>query len=344
MVTGAMPLRIGQVLSPLSLQKTGGAFTLSSEVDFGSSFGLKSSYFKSRNANPAASGVVRLGSTESVSFRNNANSSDLALTTDASDNLVFNGHVITGSGGLALNSANLFVGNASNIATGVAVTGDVTISNAGVTAVGANKITNAQLAQVAANSFKGNNTGSPANVIDMTVAQATAALNLFTSSLQGLAPASGGGTTNFLRADGTWAAPAGSGTVTSVTFTGDGTVLSSTPSSAVTTSGTVTGTLKTQTKNTVLAGPTFGSAANPTFRALQAADFVAPTIQKFASGTGTYTTPVSPAPLYLRVRMVGGGGGGGGSGSGSTGELAVAVLLQLLEVLFVSRCRRWRSW
>lgn len=41
--------------------------------------------------------------------------------------------------------------------------------------------------------------------------QATAVLDTFTTSLKGLAPASGGGTTNFLRADGTWAAPAGGG-------------------------------------------------------------------------------------------------------------------------------------
>ena len=38
----------------------------------------------------------------------------------------------------------------------------------------------------------------------------TAALNLFSSSLQGLTPASGGGTSNFLRADGSWAVPSGS--------------------------------------------------------------------------------------------------------------------------------------
>lgn len=37
----------------------------------------------------------------------------------------------------------------------------------------------------------------------------TALLNAFTSALKGLVPASGGGTTNFLRADGTWAAPGG---------------------------------------------------------------------------------------------------------------------------------------
>jgi hypothetical protein len=41
-----------------------------------------------------------------------------------------------------------------------------------------------------------------------------------------------------------------------------------------------------------------------------------PTIQKFLSGSGTYTTPTSPrVPRYLKVRMVGGGGGGGGSNS-----------------------------
>jgi hypothetical protein len=44
-----------------------------------------------------------------------------------------------------------------------------------------------------------------------TPTQVTALLNLFTSALKGLVPASGGGTTNFLRADGSWAAPAGGG-------------------------------------------------------------------------------------------------------------------------------------
>ena len=39
----------------------------------------------------------------------------------------------------------------------------------------------------------------------------TALLNNFTSALKGLVPSSGGGTTNFLRADGTWAAAGGGG-------------------------------------------------------------------------------------------------------------------------------------
>lgn len=43
--------------------------------------------------------------------------------------------------------------------------------------------------------------------ISQTAAVATAFLNIFTTGLQGLVPASGGGTVNFLRADGTFAAP-----------------------------------------------------------------------------------------------------------------------------------------
>lgn len=45
----------------------------------------------------------------------------------------------------------------------------------------------------------------------LTPTQVTADLNLFSTTLQGLVPLSGGGTTNFLRADGTWAAPPGGG-------------------------------------------------------------------------------------------------------------------------------------
>jgi len=45
--------------------------------------------------------------------------------------------------------------------------------------------------------------------------------------------------------------------------------------------------------------------------------YVAPTIQAFTSGSGTYTTPSNC--LYIRVRAVGGGGGGAGSGSASSG-------------------------
>jgi len=76
-----------------------------------------------------------------------------------------------------------------------------------VPAVAPNGITNALLAQIPTLTIKGNNTGGTANVIDLTVAQVTAMLNNFTSLLKGLVPASGGGTVNFLRADGTFVDP-----------------------------------------------------------------------------------------------------------------------------------------
>jgi hypothetical protein len=64
---------------------------------------------------------------------------------------------------------------------------------------------------MATNRFKGRTTAGSGDPEDLTGTQATVLLDVFTSALKGLAPASGGGTTNFLRADGTWAAPAGGG-------------------------------------------------------------------------------------------------------------------------------------
>jgi hypothetical protein len=81
----------------------------------------------------------------------------------------------------------------------------------------------------------------------------------------------------------TWAAPATSGTVTSVglSLPAQFTVTNS----PVTSSGTLTGAWNTQTANYVLAGPTTGAAAVPTFRALVAAD-----IPALPYGTGTVTS------------------------------------------------------
>jgi hypothetical protein len=70
-------------------------------------------------------------------------------------------------------------------------------------------VTNAILAQSPASRFKG--TISAGQPVDLTATEATSILNNFTSALKGLTPASGGGTANFLRADGTWAAPSGGG-------------------------------------------------------------------------------------------------------------------------------------
>lgn len=97
---------------------------------------------------------------------------------------------------------------------------------------------------------------------------------------------------NLTLSGGTLSASGGGGGVTSVTFTGDGTVLSSTPSSAVTTSGTVTGSLNTQSANKVLAGPTTGSAAAPTFRSIVAADVLPINLASSSNGGVTGNLPV----------------------------------------------------
>jgi hypothetical protein len=62
----------------------------------------------------------------------------------------------------ALDSANLLVGNGSNVATKVAVTGDVTISNAGVTAIGSSKVVTAMVnnGAITAAKLDGAQTGS----------------------------------------------------------------------------------------------------------------------------------------------------------------------------------------
>lgn len=74
--------------------------------------------------------------------------------------------------------------------------------------------------QIPNNTALGNVSGSQAPASALTATQLTTLCNAFTSSLSGCVPGSGGGTANFMRADGSWAAPpgtAGSGTVNSGT-------------------------------------------------------------------------------------------------------------------------------
>lgn len=111
----------------------------------------------------------------------------------ASTDLSVSGSPVTAAGNITL-----------NINTNAVVTSKVLDAN----------ITNAKLANMATNTIKGNNTGGSAVPLDLTATQTTAMLDAVTSGAKGLAPASGGGTTNFLRADGTWTAPPGGGGLT----------------------------------------------------------------------------------------------------------------------------------
>ncbi len=88
--------------------------------------------------------------------------------------------------------------------------GDITVSGSGASwAIDAGVVTLGKLASIATDSFLGRDTAGTGSPEVLTPAQATALLSTFTSGAKGLAPASGGGTANFLRADGTWVAPAG---------------------------------------------------------------------------------------------------------------------------------------
>lgn len=102
------------------------------------------------------------------------------------------------------------------------------------------------------------------------------------------------------------AAPA-TGTVTSVGLTMPS--IFSVAGSPVTTSGTLAVTLTTETANTVLAGPTSGGAATPTFRALVAADIPA----------GGCTTCVTAASALTLNKII--------TGSGLQAEAASNVTL-----------------
>lgn len=93
--------------------------------------------------------------------------------------------------------------------------------------------------------------GASPNANAATISGTTLNLQPFSSAQPGVVLASGGGSTNFLRADGTWAAPAGTGGITALT--GDGTA---------TGPGSVAFTLATVNTNT----GSFGSSTSiPSF-------------------------------------------------------------------------------
>ena len=90
--------------------------------------------------------------------------------------------------------------------------GDITVTGSGLTwTIDAGVVTLAKQANVATARIMGRVTAATGVQEALTGTQATTLLDPFTSALKGLAPASGGGTANFLRADGTWVAPAGGG-------------------------------------------------------------------------------------------------------------------------------------
>lgn len=117
----------------------------------------------------------------------------------------------TGLSGLIFDQADGFI--VSQPGAGEAEV-DLSVTTQGITD---GAVTYAKIQPVGGNNvFLGRRSGAGGIVEEMNQIQATALINVFTSTLSGATPSSGGGTTNFLRADGTWTAPTGTPAANSV--------------------------------------------------------------------------------------------------------------------------------
>ena len=73
-----------------------GTQALAAEWNAGSSFGIKAPYFKTSTATPATTGLLRAARADSIAWRNQANSADLPLSVDTTNNLTFASAYLTG--------------------------------------------------------------------------------------------------------------------------------------------------------------------------------------------------------------------------------------------------------
>lgn len=94
-----------------AINTAGGNFTLLADINFGASFGLVSTYYKSRTANIADAGQIRLANTDTIKFRNGLNDANLSVSI-SSNRLAFEG-------------SRLLIANAAEI-----VNADISISAA----------------------------------------------------------------------------------------------------------------------------------------------------------------------------------------------------------------------
>jgi hypothetical protein len=123
-----------QAIPSAVLQKSGGNFTLTADVNFGANYGLLAAYFSSRTAGKATAGTFRLANTESIGWRNAADSANLLLSVNASNQLTFAGNplvpssalsadraVVTGTGGVLGVSATTAaeIGYVSGVTSGI---------------------------------------------------------------------------------------------------------------------------------------------------------------------------------------------------------------------------------
>lgn len=202
-----------------ALQKSGGNFVITADVNFGANYGLLAKYFAARSG-AATDGLVRLSNLDKISWRNNANDGNLILAVNASDELTYEGATLTFGGLTGITGDVVATGPGSAVAT----IQPLTITTGKLVD---NSATNSKLADVPTLTFKGRITASTGDPEDLTATQATSILNPMVGDsgaggTKGLVPAPAAGdaaSLKFLKADGTWQVPAGGGGgVTPVTF------------------------------------------------------------------------------------------------------------------------------
>lgn len=135
-----------QAVTAGMLQKAGGSFPLTADVNFGGAFGIIAPYFTSHTALPASAGVLRLATGDAIEWRNSTNTGNNVLNLSG-DNLIYNGSALVLT---SLTNTHIFVGNVSNTPTDVSLSGDATITNTGVLTIANNAITNVKVSTSAA--------------------------------------------------------------------------------------------------------------------------------------------------------------------------------------------------
>jgi hypothetical protein len=106
-----------------------GTFSLTGDVNFGASFGLIAKYITSESGGTASAGMFRLAHNDIMAWRNAAGTGNLNLTTNGSDQLTFNGSVVSTAAAFPLTVTNGGTGDSSLTAYAV-LTGGTTSTGA----------------------------------------------------------------------------------------------------------------------------------------------------------------------------------------------------------------------